>query len=176
MDPKNIITNTYNMSLKDFAKENGIDEEALKNLLLGRTTGSRKGSKAEKVKKVLLSKGLLQINTKSSIKVNFENVKETLKYYFISELNIYDIINNGTVFTELDKIIRKKVPSILDLYFNKNVTDYVENIYFKDKSISRADFNQYTNGVGTGEKESSKAYYIKQKLIEDGIMPILLKA
>ena len=172
---KKLIKDIYGINLKSFCVKNGFDLDTLNNLLSGKTKGDREGTNAFKIKQLLIENGLyFEEELKENIKIDTTNIKESLlkNFYTITfEKNISNMKN----IKEFTKYLHKKVPAILDLYFDTTVQDYVKDIYFIEKNINSRDFSQFCFGTSDGSTKGSKAYYIKQKLIEDGVLPLIHK-
>jgi hypothetical protein len=174
-DTKELIRKNLGINLKTFCEQNGFDLDTLNNLLTGKTKGEREGTNAYKIKQFLIENGLFsEENEKENIQINTDNIKNPLlKNFFIVTFN--KKISTIKTIKELTKFTHKKVPAILDLYFDTTVQDYVKDIYFIEKSINAKDFSQFCFGTSDGSTKGSKAYYIKQKLILDGVLPIISK-
>ena len=174
-DTKELIRKNLGINLKTFCEQNGFDLDTLNNLLTGKTKGEREGTNAYKIKQFLIENGLFsEENEKENIQINTDNIKNPLlKNFFIVTFN--KKISTIKTIKELTKFTHKKVPAILDLYFDTTVQDYVKDIYFIEKSINAKDFSQFCFGTSDGSTKGSKAYYIKQKLIQDGVLPIISK-
>lgn len=174
-DTKELIRKNLSINLKTFCEQNGFDLDTLNNLLTGKTKGEREGTNAYKIKQFLIENGLFsEENEKENIQINTDNIKNPLlKNFFIVTFN--KKISTIKTIKELTKFTHKKVPAILDLYFDTTVQDYVKDIYFIEKSINAKDFSQFCFGTSDGSTKGSKAYYIKQKLILDGVLPIISK-
>lgn len=174
-DTKELIRKNLGINLKTFCEQNGFDLDTLNNLLTGKTKGEREGTNAYKIKQFLIENGLFsEENEKENIQINTDNIKNPLlKNFFIVTFN--KKISTIKTIKELTKFTHKKVPAILDLYFDTTVQDYVKDIYFIEKSINAKDFSQFCFGTSDGSTKGSKAYYIKQKLILDGVVPIISK-
>ncbi|MBL3518856.1 hypothetical protein H0A43_00010 [Arcobacter lanthieri] len=172
---KELIKKNLGINLSTFCNQNGFDLNTLNNLLAGKTKGDREGTNAHKIKKFLIENGLfIEENKNESIKINTDNIKNPLlKNFFTFTLN--SKLSTIETSKELMKSTHKKVPAILDLYFDMTVQDYIKDSYFKERNINDKDFSQFCFGTSDGSKIGSKAYFIKQKLIEDGILPIILK-
>ncbi len=165
-------TNNLNSNLKQFALTNGFDVDTLNNLLSGKTKGNRKGTKAYNLKKFLLANNLfIDTNTKDDIDIDVSCIKDTLlRDFWIIKLKLK--INSTTTLKDLAQYVHKKLPGILDVYFDRTVKDYIDNTsYFKSKNIISQDIQQFCHGSTDGSRKGTKAYYIKQKFIADGIMP-----
>jgi len=174
MNSKELIKKNLGISLKEFAISNGFDLDTLNNLLSGKTKGDRKGTKAYKVKQFLISNNLfIEDKQKEKLEIDVSNIKNSLlKNFFLS---CFDKKNmDDTKLKELTKYIHKKVPAILDLYFDSTVENYIKDIYFTKKNINNKDFSQFCFGTTSGSKKGSKAYYIRKKLIEDGVVPTII--
>lgn len=172
---KELIKKNLGINLKTFCEQNGFDLDTLNNLLAGKTKGDREGTNAYKIKQFLIENGLLSEEIeKENIQINTDNIKNPLlKNFFIVTFN--KKISTIKTIKDLTKFTHKKVPAILDLYFDTTVQDYVKDIYFIEKSINAKDFSQFCFGTSDGSTKGSKAYYIKQKLIQDGVLPIISK-
>jgi hypothetical protein len=172
---KELIKKDLGISLKTFCIENGFDLDTLNNLLSGKTKGDREGTNAYNIKKFLIENGLFtEENEKENIEINTENIKNPLlKNFFIVSFN--KKLSTIKTIKDLIKFTHKKVPAILDLYFDTTVQDYVKDNYFTEKNINAKDFSQFCFGTSDGSTKGSKAYYIKQKLIQDGVLPIISK-
>lgn len=172
---KELIKKNLGINLKTFCIENGFELDTLNNLLSGKTKGDRQGTNAYSIKQFLIENGLhTEENESENIKIDTENIKNTLLK------NFYIVIFNKKISTiknikELIKFTHKKVPAILDLYFDTTVQDYVKDTYFIEKNINDRDFSQFCFGTSDGSTKGSKAYFIKQKLIQDGVLPIITK-
>jgi len=173
METKELITNDLGMSLKQFAVSNGFALDTLNNLLLGRTKGDRKGSKAYILKQFLISNGLYKDDIDiDELDIDTSKIKNILlKNFFMLKFNKKS--NQNETLKEIIKYTHKKVPAILDLYFDTTIQDYIKDTYFTEKNINGKDFSQFCFGTSDGSKEGSKAYYIKQKLLDDGILPLI---
>jgi hypothetical protein len=173
MKTKELIKNDLGMNIKQFAETNGFDLDTINNLLLGRTLGNRKGTKAYNLKQFLISSGLYKEEIKKDeLEIDTDNIKNLLlRNFFVLIFN--KKINNNETFKEIVKYTHKKIPAILDLYFDTKVRDYIKDSYFSEKEITYKDFSQFCFGTSDGSKEGSKAYYVKQKLLEDGILPLI---
>ena len=173
MNTKELTQKNQGIDLKTFCIENGFDLNTLNNLLSGKTKGDREGTNAYKIKQFLIENGLYT-EEKEEIKFNTENIKNPLlKNFFIITFN-KKITTIKTV-KELIKYTHKKVPAILDLYFDITVQEYVKDNYFIEKNINDRDFGQFCFGTSDGSQKGSKAYFIKQKLIQDGVLPLINK-
>lgn len=173
MNTKELIKKNHGINLKTFCNENGFDFDTLNNLLAGKTKGDREGTNAYKIKQFLIENGLYT-EEKEEIKFDTENIKNPLlKNFFIITFN-KKLTTIKTV-KELIKYTHKKVPAILDLYFDITVQEYVKDNYFIEKNINDRDFGQFCFGTSDGSTKGSKAYFIKQKLIQDGVLPIISK-
>lgn len=172
---KELIKKNLGINLRTFCTQNGFDLDTLNNLLSGKTKGEREGTNAYKIKNFLIENGLfIENNKEENIKINTENIKNPLlKNFFTVTLN--KKLSNIKTVKELTKLTHKKVPAILDLYFDITVQDYIQDIYFTEKNINAKDFSQFCFGTSDGSTKGSKAYFIKQKLILDGILPIISK-
>jgi hypothetical protein len=172
MDTKELIKNNLGINLKAFCDQYGFDLDTLNNLLLGKTKGDREGTNAYKIKHFLIENGLYKEEEKEEIKINADNIQNPLlRNFFLVTFN--KKITIIKTHKELIKYLHKKIPAILDLYFDTTVKDYVNNSYFEQKAINIKDFNQFCFGTSDGSKKDSKAYFIKQKLIKDGVIPII---
>lgn len=172
---KELIKKNLGINLRTFCTQNGFDLDTLNNLLSGKTKGEREGTNAYKIKNFLIENGLfIENNKEENIRINTENIKNPLlKNFFTVTLN--KKLSNIKTVKELTKLTHKKVPAILDLYFDITVQDYIQDIYFAEKNINAKDFSQFCFGTSDGSTKGSKAYFIKQKLILDGILPIISK-
>jgi len=171
MNTKELITNNLGLNLKEFAETNGFDLDTLNNLLSGKTKGDRKNTQAYKLKKFLITNGLYKEEvTVNQLDVDTSKIKNILlKNFYILKFN--KKINQNDSLKEIIKYTHKKVPAILDLYFDTKVQEYIKDKYFLEKNINGKDFSQFCFGSSDGSKEGSKAYFIKQKLLNDGILP-----
>jgi hypothetical protein len=172
---KELIKKNLGINLKTFCIENGFDLDTLNNLLSGKTKGDREGTNAYKIKQFLIENGLLnEIHEKEEIKLDTKNIKNPLlENFFIVTFN--KKISTIKTIKEFIKITHKKVPAILDLFFDTTVQDYVKDNFFIEKNINAKDFSQFCFGTSDGSTKGSKAYFIKQKLIQDGVLPIISK-
>jgi hypothetical protein len=172
---KELIKKNLGINLKTFCIENGFDLDTLNNLLSGKTKGDREGTNAYKIKQFLIENGLLnEIHEKEEIKLDTNNIKNPLlENFFIVTFN--KKISTIKTIKEFIKITHKKVPAILDLFFDTTVQDYVKDNFFIEKNINAKDFSQFCFGTSDGSTKGSKAYFIKQKLIQDGVLPIISK-
>lgn len=168
---KELIKKKHGINLKEFCERNGFDLDTLNNLLSGKTKGDRIGTNAYLLKNFLIENGLFfEENEKEYIKINTDNISNPLlKNFFIVTFN--KKISTIKTIKELTKYTHKKIPAILDLYFDTTVQDYVKDIYFIEKNINAKDFSQFCFGTSDGSQKGSKAYFIKQKLIKDGVLP-----
>ena len=170
---KELIKKNLGINLKTFCTENGFDLDTFNNFLLGKTKGDREGTNAYNIKQFLIENGLYT-EKHENIKIDTENIKNTLLNNFFT-VTFNKKISSVKTAKELIKFTHKKVPAILDLYFDTTVQDYVKDIYFTEKNINAKDFSQFCFGTSDGSTKGSKAYYIKQKLIQDGVLPIISK-
>jgi hypothetical protein len=172
---RELIKKDLDINLKTFCIENGFDLDTLNNLLSGKTKGDREGTNAYKIKQFLIENGLLnEIHEKEEIKLDTNNIKNPLlENFFIVTFN--KKISTIKTIKEFIKITHKKVPAILDLFFDTTVQDYVKDNFFIEKNINAKDFSQFCFGTSDGSTKGSKAYFIKQKLIQDGVLPIISK-
>lgn len=172
---KELIKKNHGINLKTFCTKNGFDLDTLNNLLAGKTKGDREGTNAYKIKHFLIENGLFnEESEKEEIKLDTKNIKNPLlKNFFVVAFN--KKISTIKTIKELIKYTHKKVPAILDLYFDTTVQDYVKDSYFIEKNINSKDFSQFCFGTSDGSMKGSKAYFIKQKLIEDGVLPLIHK-
>lgn len=173
-DTKELIKKNLGINLKTFCIQNGFDLDTLNNLLSGKTKGDREGTNAYKIKQFLIEHGLFtQENEKETVQIDTDNIKNPLlKNFFIVTFN--KKFSTKTM-KEFIKFTHKKVPAILDLFFDTTVQDYIKDTYFIEKNINAKDFSQFCFGTSDGSTKGSKAYFIKQKLIENGILPIISK-
>jgi len=173
-DTKELIKKNLGINLKTFCIQNGFDLDTLNNLLSGKTKGNREGTNAYKIKQFLIEHGLFtQENEKETVQIDTDNIKNPLlKNFFI--VTFHKKFSTKTM-KEFIKFTHKKVPAILDLYFDTTVQDYIKDKYFIEKNINAKDFSQFCFGTSDGSTKGSKAYFIKQKLIENGILPIISK-
>lgn len=171
METKELITKNLGLNLKEFAQDNGFDLDTLNNFLSGKTKGDRKGTKAYNIKQFLITNGLYKEEfNQDELEVDASNVKNILlKNFFILKFN--KKLKKDETLKDIIKYTHKKVPAILDLYFDTMVKDYVKDSYFIEKKINSKDFSQFCFGTSDGSQKGSKAYFIKQKLLEDGILP-----
>jgi hypothetical protein len=175
MNTKELIKKNHGINLKTFCIENGFDLDTLNNLLSGKTKGDREGTNAYKIKQFLIENGLFtETHEKEEIKLDTKNIKNPLlENFFLVSFN--KKISTIKTIKEFIKFTHKKVPAILDLYFDTTVQDYVKDVYFTEKNINAKDFSQFCFGTSDGSTKGSKAYFIKQKLIQDGVLPIISK-
>lgn len=174
MNSKELIKKNLGINLKEFAISNGFDLDTLNNLLSGKTKGDRKGTQAYQIKQFLISNGLFaEDDQKEKLTIDVSNIKDPLlKNFFLLQFNKKNAEN--ITLKDLTKYIHKKVPAILDLYFDSTVQDYIKDIYFIDKNINNKDFSQFCFGTSSGSKKGSKAYFIRKKLVDDGVIPTLI--
>lgn len=173
MNTKELIKKNHGINLKTFCTQNGFDLDTLNNLLSGKTKGDREGTNAYKIKQFLIENRLFtETHEKEEIKLDTKNIKNPLlENFFLVSFN--KKISTIKTIKEFIKFTHKKVPAILDLYFDTTVQDYVKDIYFTEKNINAKDFSQFCFGTSDGSTKGSKAYFIKQKLIQDGVLPII---
>lgn len=173
METKKLIQTNLNLTLKEFAQSNGFDLDTLNNLLSGKTKGNRKGTQAYKLKQFLITNGLyVDTVAQDELNVDTSNIKDVLlKNFFALKFN--KKLSKNQTLKDIIKYTHKKVPAILDLYFETTIQDYIKDPYFTDKNINSQDFSQFCFGTSDGSKEGSKAYYIKQKLLKDGVLPFI---
>lgn len=171
METKELITKHLGLNLKQFAQDNGFDLDTLNNFLSGKTKGDRKGTQAYYIKQFLITNGLYKEEfTAEELDINTANIKNILlKNFFALKFN--KRLKKNETLKDIIKYSHKKVPAILDLYFDMTVEEYLKDSYFIDKNINRRDFSQFCFGTSDGSKKGSKAYYIKQKLLKDGVLP-----
>ncbi|MFA7084701.1 MAG: hypothetical protein WC141_09220 [Arcobacteraceae bacterium] len=171
MNTKELIKKNLGINIKEFAISNGFDLDTLNNLLFGRTKGNREGTQAYEIKQFLILHGLyVEENEKEEIKIDTKKMKNPLlENFFLLKLNTK--LSENLTYKDIVKYTHKKVPAILELYFDTTVQDYTKDLYFLDKKINDKDFSQFCFGTSDGSRIGSKAYYIKQKLIKDGIIP-----
>ncbi|WP_148624544.1 hypothetical protein [Aliarcobacter cryaerophilus] len=172
---KELIKKNLGINLSTFCNQNGFDLNTLNNLLSGKTKGDREGTNAYKIKNFLIENGLfIEENKDEDIQINTDNIKNPLLKNFFT-FNLNKKLSSIKTAKELIKLTHKKVPAILDLYFDITVQDYIKDNYFTEKNINAKDFSQFCFGTSDGSTKGSKAYFIKQKLIIDGILPIISK-
>ena len=168
-DIKDYIQNELNMSIREFAQKNNFDFNTVNNFLNEKTSGAIKNSKAYKFKQFLIKNGFL-IEKKKNIEIDIDNIKiSTLKNYYLYKY--YELIDKKYLPEKILEYFKSKIPSILDLYFDKSVKDYINDEYFKQRYITQINFHHYCLSISTGDKKNSKAFFIKKKLIQDGIFP-----
>ena len=171
MDKKKLITQDLGKKIKKFVESNGFDLDTFNNLISKKVKGNKSGTQAYELKQFLISNGLYQEDELLELDIDTSNIKDTtLKNFFILKFSRRKLNQNETI-KDVIKYTHKKVPAILDLYFNKTTKEYIRDSYFEEKNITSKDFSQFCFGTSDGSNVGSKAYHIKQKLLQDGILP-----
>lgn len=176
MSLKDDIKKKFDCTLSEFAEQNDIDFDTLNNFLSGKTKGSREGTKAHKVKNLLIEKGLQKEEPVVLKKINIDYSK--IKYPFVKAYYEFEIDRLQKIEhneDEIDGTLRKKLPLVLKLFFNIDVKDYIlQNKLLKSKKITATDFGIYVHGGSNGNRPGTKASYIKKALHDEGIIPIIV--
>lgn len=146
------IRDDYGLLLTEFADKYNLDYASLKSFISGATTGSRKGSGANKVKIKLLALGIITQEDIDKASSKQRNTKKKI---------------------DKDRKERRKVIVKIRRKFDLSAQEYFisKKDYFDKHEISTNLFRSFLAGVGTGMKKGTKAFYIRCLLEIDGLLP-----